>query len=166
MKLSLLRREYLLLTVNVLKNSPNFLSITKRDFSELKLPSEWSINIVKMLSFRFQHCLIPCTMLFVQGFSEMRLFRHLSNNVFENPQFRKYIGYEGHLFFWKCAKCYLHFKITEKMAKSFCVLDNCIWNGCFNFSLLGRENLWPAVNVFTKYPKILHITKRNLFQLK
>ena len=75
-KLSLLRREYLLPAVNVLKNSPNFLSITKRNFFELKLPSEWSINIVKVLSFRFQHCLIPCTMLLVKGFSEMRLFRH------------------------------------------------------------------------------------------
>ena len=47
------------------------------------------------------------------------------------------------------------------MRKRFFFLDNCVWIYCVNFSLLRRENLWPAVNVFTNSPKILHIIKRN-----
>ena len=37
-------------------------------------------------------------MLLVEESSDARLFRHLSNNVFWNPSFRKYISYEGYLF--------------------------------------------------------------------
>ena len=38
-------------------------------------------------------------MLLVEGSSETRLFKHLSKNVFWNPQLPKYISYEGHIFF-------------------------------------------------------------------
>ena len=69
------------------------------------------------------------------------------------------------IFSWKCSKFYRHFKNAEKNSeKAFSFLDNCIWIGCVNLSLLGRENLWPAVNVFTNSPKILHITNRHFFQ--
>ena len=72
----------------------------------------------------------------------------------------------GSSFFWKCSKFCLHLKNAEKNSeKAFCFLDNCIWIGCIKFSLSRRENLWPAINVFTNIPKILHITKGNFFQL-
>ena len=54
-KLSLLRREYFWATVNVLKNSPKILPITKRDF------------FVKVVSFRFQHYLIPFSICLSKG---------------------------------------------------------------------------------------------------
>ena len=38
-------------------------------------------------------------MLLVEGSSETRLFKHLSKNVFWNPQLPKYISYKGHIFF-------------------------------------------------------------------
>ena len=38
-------------------------------------------------------------MLVVQGSSETGLFRHLSNHVFGKSEVKKYIVYEGHLFF-------------------------------------------------------------------
>ena len=67
---------------------------------------------------------------------------------------------------WKCSKCYLHFKNAEKhWEEAFPFLDNCIWIGCVDLFLLRRENLWRAVNVFTKSPKILHITKRDVLEL-
>ena len=53
-------------------------------------------------------------------------------------------------------------KIEKKLL---CFLDHCVWIDCVNLSLLRRENLWPAVNVLTNSPKILHITKRGFFQL-
>ena len=37
-------------------------------------------------------------MLLVEASSETQLFRHLSNNVFRNPKFPKYISYEDQLF--------------------------------------------------------------------
>ena len=44
--------------------------------------------MVKVLSFRFDQCFGPFTMLVVKGSSEMGLFRHLSNNVFLSPAMR------------------------------------------------------------------------------
>ena len=52
----------------------------------------------KVISFRFQQCFSPITMLFVEESSEAALFRLLSNHVFGGPQVQKYISYEGHLF--------------------------------------------------------------------
>ena len=50
----------------------------------------------KVLSFMFQQCFSPITMLLVEGSSETGLFRLLSNHVFRGPQVQKYISYEGH----------------------------------------------------------------------
>ena len=52
----------------------------------------------KVLSFKLQQCFNPFVMLSVQGSSETLLFRHLSNDVFRKPKFRKYISYEGYPF--------------------------------------------------------------------
>ena len=37
-------------------------------------------------------------MLILEGFSEMRFFRHLTNHVFSSSEFPKYISNEGHPF--------------------------------------------------------------------
>ena len=60
--------------------------------------SQWSINMVTVLSFIFQQCFGMFTMLLVEGSSEAGLFRHLSNHVFQNPEDQKYMSSEGHLF--------------------------------------------------------------------
>ena len=105
-------------------------------------------------------------MLLVEGSSETPLYRHLSNNVFRNPEFRKYISYEGHLFFQSVTNFIYISKMQQKIEKkNFCYLDNCIWIGCVNLSLLRRENLWRAVNMFTNSAKILHIPKGDFLQL-
>ena len=49
--------------------------------------------------------------------------------------------------------------------KAFCFGDNSIWSGCVKLSLLRKEYLSSAVNVLTNSYKILHITKRDIFQL-
>ena len=70
------------------------------------------------------------------------------------------------IFFWKVRKILSKFqKCRRKFQKFFSFLNKCIWIDCVNLSLLRTENLWPAVNVFTKSPKIFHITKRDFFQL-
>ena len=54
-------------------------------FFQPELPSQGSINMVKVLSFRFQQCFGPFTMLLVERSFETRLFRKLSNTVFPSP---------------------------------------------------------------------------------
>ena len=48
-----------------------------------------------VLSVRLQQCFIEFVVLFLEGSSETRLFRHLSNNGICIPEFQKYISYEG-----------------------------------------------------------------------
>ena len=68
--------------------------------------------------------------------------------------------------FSKGSKFDLGFKNTEKnLEKSFCFLDNCIWVGCVNLSLLRRVYFSSAVSVSTNSSEILHITKRDSFLL-
>ena len=70
------------------------------------------------------------------------------------------------LFFWKCSKCYLHFKNAEKsFEQNFCLWDYFTWIGCVTLSLLRREHLSSTVNALTNSLKTLHITKRDFFGL-
>ena len=78
---SLLRREYFSLAVNVLKISLKILLITKSTFLT-QIPTQWFINMVKVLSFRSQQCFGPFTMFLVEGSFKIGLFRQLSNHVF------------------------------------------------------------------------------------
>ena len=73
--------------------------------------------MVKLLSFRFQQCFSPFTMLLVERPSKKGLFGHLSNHVFRSPSVRIYISYEGHLFFWKCSKLNLNLQNPRKKKK-------------------------------------------------
>ena len=158
-KFTLLSRECLWPTLNVLTNSPKILHITKRDFPS-QLATQWSINMVKVVSFRFQQCLVPLTKLLLEGTSERGLLRHLYNHVF-----RKYISYDSHIF-WKMFKISSRFQnCQKKFKKNFFFWDNCIWIGCLKLSLLRRENLSWAVNMLTNIDKTLHITKRDFLQL-
>ena len=62
--------------------------------------------------------------------------------------------YEGD-FFLKVFKFLSAFqKWWKSWEKAFCFLDNWIWIGCINLSLLRRENLWSTVNVFTNSPRV------------
>ena len=119
--------------------------------------------MVKLVSFRFQHCLIPVTMLLVEGSSETALFRHLFNHVFGVRNFRNTSAMTV-IFFWKYLKLNLDSKnASTNWENNFYFWDNFIWIGFFKFSLLRREYLWPVFNVLTNSPKILHITKRDFF---
>ena len=131
-----------------------------------QLPSQWSINLVMVLSFKFQQCFNPFTKLTVEGSSETGLSRLLSNHMSRSPYFRKYINYQSHPFFWKCLKFNVDLKNGGKNCeKNTCFLDNCICIGSIKLSLLRTEDFPSARNVLTNSLKILHITKREFFQL-
>ena len=72
----------------------------------------------------------------------------------------------GWSFFSKCSKFNLDLKNAQNGPEnSYCFLDNCILIACVKFPVLRREYLPSAVNVLTKCPKILHVTKGGFFQL-
>ena len=72
------------------------------------------------------------------------------------------------MFFWKSWKFNLDFKNAKKKKRweeNFRFWDHCISIGCNNMFLLKREYLSSSGNVLTNSLKILHITKRDFFQL-
>ena len=54
----------------------------------------------------------------------------------------------------------------KKWENVFHYLDNCIWIGSTKFSQFQRGYLPFGVNVLTDTPKISHITKGNIFQIR
>ena len=68
----------------VKKQSQDFANYSERLFQP-DFASKGSINMIKVLSFKCYQCFGPFAMLLVEGFSEMGLFRHLSNHVFWDP---------------------------------------------------------------------------------
>ena len=61
---------------------------------------------------------------------------------------------------------HLDFKNSVKNSgKVLCFWENCIWIGIVKFSLLRTSYSSTAKNVLTSSPKILHVHKRDFFQL-
>ena len=69
-------------------------------------------------------------------------------------------------FFWKYSKLYLDIENTLKnREKVFSFWGNCMWMGCINLCLLGREHLSTALIVLKNSLNVWHITKRDFSQL-
>ena len=77
----------------------------------------------KVLRFRYEQCLGLFTMLLFKGSSETGLFRHLSNLGFPNPQFRKYISYDGHFFLENFQNFIYIVKSQKRVEKKFSLLE-------------------------------------------
>ena len=123
------------------------------------------MNMVKVVPLRFKQCFGPFTTLLLKGSSKTGLFRHLPNQVFRCPYFRKYISYGGHAFL-KCSKFNVDLKNAQKNWENvFCFWSKCIWICCVRLPPLRREHLSLAVNVLTNRLKILDVTKSDFFKL-
>ena len=122
--------------------------------------------MIKVLWCRFQQCFGTFTILLVEASSEMGLFRHRSVYVFvfrnlENKKCRRVI-----FFFKMFLKFNLDFKKAAKnWEKLFCSWDNWICIGIVKMSLLRIGYFSLAANVLTSSLKILHVNKRDVFQL-
>ena len=72
----------------------------------------------------------------------------------------------GSSFFSKCSKFGLNFKNAEINSENFfCFLQNCIWIGIVKLSLLRTGYFSSPANVLTSSTKILHVNKRDFFQI-
>ena len=97
-----------------------------------------------------------------QGFLGIFLTRSLAVRNFGNILAMKVI-----FFFSKYLKLNAKFRNAAKLEKKlFVFLDICIWIGCGKLSLSRRKYLLLAVNVLMNSPKLSHITKRDILQLK
>ena len=121
--------------------------------------------MVKVVWSRFQQCFVPLTVLLLERYSEMGLFRHLFNHGFRVRNSERHQVWGIH-FFWNCLKFNVDFKNAKTSSeKNSCFWDNCIWIGCLKLSLLRKKRLLSAVNMSTNILKTLHVTKRDFFQL-
>ena len=83
-----------------------------------ELSSQGLTNIVKVLSFSFEQCFGPFTILLVEGSSETRLFSRLPNHILRGPSGQKYISYQGHLVFEKVMKLNLNLQNATKKLRN------------------------------------------------
>ena len=98
-----------------------------------------------MPPFRFEQCLRAFTMLLLQGYCEIALFRYFLDfgvRNFWNTLAMRFI------MFWKFSIFNLDIKTAENKSENvFCFWYNYIWIGCVKLSLLRREYFSSAVNV-------------------
>ena len=100
-----------------------------------ELPSQGSINVVKVLPFSFEQCFGPFTILLVKGSSKTGLFSHLFNHVLRSPSVQKDTNYQRQ-FFFKCSKLNLNLENAKKKSTLFFVSEinasenvaiSCLW---------------------------------------
>ena len=141
LKLSVLTREYLSSVINMLTNILKNLHITKRVLFPTQLPSQWSINMVKVVWVKFQHCLLHLTCYFPKG-PRKEDFLEISLTTFFGVRNLGNTSAMRTMFFLKSSKFNLAFKNAEKNSENdFCSWNNWIWIRCLKLSLLRREYL-------------------------
>ena len=130
-----------------------------------QLTWQWSMNIIKIMSRRFQNLFGMFTMLLVEGSSQTGLLRHLSDNFFAVRNFGNTKSIRV-IFFLKLFKISYRFrKWSNNSEKVFCFRENCISIGIVKLSLLRTGYFSLVGNLLTSRPKIWHVNKRKVFQL-
>ena len=126
---------------------------------------QWLTNVINVLWCRFQKLFRTFTKSRIEESCETGLFRHLSDYVFGVRNFGNAKSVSV-IFFSKCLKLNLDLeKASRNWKKVFCFSDNCIWTGIVKLSLLRTGYISSAANVLTSRLKILHVNKRDFFQL-
>ena len=70
------------------------------------------------------------------------------------------------IFFWKCSNINVNSKNAQKNWENICRFwGKCIWICSVKFSLLRREYFSSSVSFLTNSLEILHIPKRDFYQL-
>ena len=137
--------------------------ISLREALSNSIFSKRSINMIKVLLCRFWQGLgpLPCCLskfLLKRDFLDICLTTSFAVPNFENTSATRFICFSKIFKF-----CSTFPKFRKKFIIFFCFVDNIIWIGCINLSLLRKEYLSLSINVWTKSPKILHIPKRDFF---
>ena len=131
----------------------------------MQLPSEWLINILKVLLFRLQECFDPFCLVVCLRVLWNTAFETFIQPYFSEPVFPEIHLLRGSSFFSKCLKFNIDFKNpTKNLKKVFCFWDNSIWIVCLKLSIVRRSRFSLTVNVLANSLRILYISKRHFFQ--
>ena len=151
-------------SLSVNKQSQDFACQEERLF-HTQLSWHWSMNMIKVLWWKFQQCLGTFAMVLVEESSEIGLFKHYLTRSSESV-ILEIQNLWGSYFFSKSSKLNLNFKNTAKnWEKSFCFSDNCIQIGIARFSLLRTGYFSLGANLLTSSPKILRFNQRDFLRL-
>ena len=167
-KLSLLRRGYFSSVANVLSSNPTICHVNKRDLFRTQFICQGPMNLMKMLSWRFQQCLGTFTILLPKESSETlkRDFLDFHLITFSDSVISKIQNLWGSSFFSESLKFNANFKSgAENREKDFCFRDYCIWMCIVKLSLWRTRYFSSAADVLTSSTKIWHVNKRGFFQL-
>ena len=163
--MSLWRTRYFSAAANVLTTSLKIWHVNKRDFFQINfLGSErWISSRCCNVDFNSAWAGLPCCL--SKGCLK-RDFLDIYLTTFSESVTWKMQNLCGSSFFSKCSKFNLDIENKEnKWEIFFCFWDNWIWIGIVKVSLLRTGYLSSAANLLTPSPKILHVNKRNFFQL-
>ena len=95
-----------------------------------------------------------------------RFFLDICMTTFSESLFSEIQNLWGSSYFSQYFKFKLDFKNPGKNSeKVFCFWDNCIWIGILKLSLLKTGYFSSTANVLPNSTKILHVSKRDYFQL-
>ena len=164
-KLSLLTKKYSSSEANVLIRSPKISHVNNRDFFEQSFLArdQWI----------WERC---CDADFSNAWARLQYwlskhppkwdFLEIYLTTFSQSITSKIQNLWGSTFDSKFLKFNLNFKNAAKNSERvFSFSDNCIWIGIVKLSLLRTQYFSSAANVLTSSPKILHVNKRDFFQL-
>ena len=96
---------------------------------------------------------------------KMEPFRHLSNQIFLVPNLGITKPMRVICFSERSKFEILFNNAAKNWEKVFCFSDNCIWIGIVILSLWRTRYFSSAANVLRRNRKILHVNKRDFFQL-
>ena len=125
------------------------------------------MNMIKVLWRRFQKWLGTFTMLLFEVSPPTKLFRHFYHCVFGVRSFGNTKSMRV-IFFSKYSKFSPDFKnenAGKDWGKRFCLWDNFTWIGIGKLSLLRTAYFSFPANVLRNSSEILHVNKRDFFQL-
>ena len=126
---------------------------------------QWSMNMTKMLTWRFRQCLGTFMMFLVKGFSQ-GVFLDIYMTTFSESVILKLQNLWASSFFSECSKFQLHFKNAVKnWEKVLCFSRNCMSIGIAKLSLLRRGYFSLAAIVLRSSLKICRVNKKQLYQL-
>ena len=143
------------------------LGMSTRDNFSTQIPSKLPISMIKRCcdaNFNSFLVSLPCCYL---KRPLKRYFLDVCLTTFSDSVISEMQNLWGSSLFKKLSKFQLDIKNAEKKLENvFCVWDNIIWIGIFNWSLLRTGYLFSAANVLTSSPKTWYVNKRCFFQLK
>ena len=120
--------------------------------------------MIKVLRCRFKQCLGTFTMLLVEQSSETGLL-DIYLTTFSECVILEIKKLWGSSFGSKFSKINLDFKNAAKNWEKVFFWYNCICIGIVKLSLLRTNYFLSVADVLTRCPKILHVNKRDFFQL-